>query len=138
MSDDEEQFEKFNKLIKQIGENQSIFNKDEDENDKRKDEYIINKRNDNYHHSQINLVPTNIFYDIFNHAKINKKRKGKKKNKKNNKLKKYNNRKGDWLCPFCNNINFSFRTVCNVCGINKSYKEDNQDNQQEKLEIIVQ
>ena len=28
--------------------------------------------------------------------------------------------------------------VCNVCGINKSYKEDNQDNQQEKLEIIVQ
>ena len=48
--------------------------------------------------------------------KINKK--GKKK-KKINKLKNYNIKKGDWLCPICNNINFAFRTVCNICGINK-------------------
>ena len=42
-----------------------------------------------------------------------------KKKKKINKLKNYNIKKGDWLCPKCNNINFSFRVKCNICGINK-------------------
>jgi len=48
----------------------------------------------------------------------NKKRKNKKK-KKIKKLKNYNIRKGDWLCPDCNNINFHFRTICNICKRNK-------------------
>lgn len=26
---------------------------------------------------------------------------------------------GDWICLFCNNLNFSFRTKCNRCGILK-------------------
>ena len=42
-----------------------------------------------------------------------------KKNKKINRLKNYNIKKGDWLCKFCNNINFSFRIKCNICGIGK-------------------
>ena len=42
-----------------------------------------------------------------------------KRKKKINKLKNYNKRKGDWLCPKCNNINFSFRTICNICNITK-------------------
>ena len=42
-----------------------------------------------------------------------------KKKKKINKLKNYNKRKGDWLCPNCNNINFSFRIICNICNITK-------------------
>lgn len=29
-------------------------------------------------------------------------------------------RKGDWLCIKCNNLNFSFRKKCNICGTNKS------------------
>ena len=41
------------------------------------------------------------------------------KKKKINKLKNYNIRKGDWLCNFCNNINFSFRIKCNLCGRDK-------------------
>ena len=48
-----------------------------------------------------------------------KKNKKRKKKKKINKLKNYNIKKGDWLCPKCNNLNFHFRTVCNICGINK-------------------
>ena len=48
----------------------------------------------------------------------NKKHKNKKK-KNINKLKNYNIRKGDWLCQFCNNLNFSFRIVCNKCGKGK-------------------
>ena len=49
----------------------------------------------------------------------NKKYKKHKKKKKINKLKSYNIRKGDWLCPKCNNINFSFRTRCNKCDKEK-------------------
>ena len=28
-------------------------------------------------------------------------------------------RKGDWICQICNNLNFSFRTKCNRCKIPK-------------------
>ena len=28
-------------------------------------------------------------------------------------------RKGDWLCIKCNNLNFSFRKKCNMCGTDK-------------------
>ena len=34
-------------------------------------------------------------------------------NNKNKKSKK------DWICPFCNNLNYSFRVKCNRCGLNK-------------------
>lgn len=34
----------------------------------------------------------------------------------NNKNKK---NKKDWNCPFCNNLNYSFRVKCNRCGENK-------------------
>ena len=50
---------------------------------------------------------------------FNKKYTKTKKKKKINKLKSYNIRKGDWLCPKCNNINFSFRTRCNKCDKEK-------------------
>ncbi len=31
--------------------------------------------------------------------------------------------KKDWICPFCNNLNFSFRTKCNRCKANKEESE---------------
>ena len=37
--------------------------------------------------------------------------------------KKFMERKGDWRCSKCNNINFSFRNQCNKCKISK---EDSQ------------
>ena len=45
----------------------------------------------------------------------------KKKNNKNKKkkMKNYNIKKGDWQCPKCDNINFSFRTKCNICNEEK-------------------
>jgi hypothetical protein len=55
------------------------------------------------------------------------------KNNKNNKIKNYNcnqqknnkkvikERKGDWVCQFCSNVNFAFRTICNRC---KGRKEE--------------
>ena len=36
-----------------------------------------------------------------------------KKKKKESKLLK--ERKGDWVCYFCKNLNFSFRDICNRC-----------------------
>ena len=132
MGDDGEQNGTTNEKFNLFDYSNSIFNGKVVENNKEKEE-SINKKNNNYHFSQYNLVPKEIYQDIFDHAKIKSKR-NKKKNKKN-RLKNYNIRKGDWLCPFCNNINFSFRTECNLCGIKKSYNEDNQDNLKE---IIVQ
>ena len=57
----------------------------------------------------------------------------KKINNKNKKMKNYNynqqknnkkvikERKGDWVCQFCSNVNFAFRTICNRC---KGRKEE--------------
>ena len=36
-------------------------------------------------------------------------------NEKKNKNKKFIERKGDWICYFCKNLNFSFRDICNRC-----------------------
>ena len=44
------------------------------------------------------------------------------KNNKNN-----NEKKNDWICPICKNLNFSFRVKCNRCGLNKGIL-DGQNN----------
>ena len=41
--------------------------------------------------------------------------------KSNKNLKKIEERKGDWKCKKCNNLNFSFRSICNRC---KRLKEE--------------
>ena len=35
----------------------------------------------------------------------------------------YRDQKKDWVCSFCNNLNFSFRTKCNRCKANKEESE---------------
>ena len=42
-----------------------------------------------------------------------------------NKKKTFHEREGDWICNFCNNINFSFRNKCNRC---KALKEESIKN----------
>jgi hypothetical protein len=37
----------------------------------------------------------------------------------NNEAKERNNKKGDWICINCRNLNYSFRTICNRCKIPK-------------------
>ena len=37
-----------------------------------------------------------------------------------NKFNKRRENKNDWICPFCNNLNFSFSKICNKCKINKA------------------
>ena len=61
-------------------------------------------------------------FNINNRSKLFKKnnkkyKKSKNKSKSNIKIPL---RKGDWLCTFCFNLNFSFRTFCNKCkGLKK-------------------
>ena len=40
-------------------------------------------------------------------------------NNSKNKKKPLDKRKGDWICPKCKNLNFSFRVVCNRCQLPK-------------------
>ena len=49
----------------------------------------------------------------------NKKTSNNKPNNSNKDKKPFDKRKGDWLCPKCNNLNFSFRMACNRCEIPK-------------------
>ena len=43
-----------------------------------------------------------------------------KKSKKNNNPKYKDKRPFDWICNRCNNLNYSFRTFCNICNLPKS------------------
>ena len=46
-------------------------------------------------------------------------------NKENiNSKKKFVIRPGDWICLYCNNVNFSFRNACNRCRLSKHYWYD--------------
>ena len=56
--------------------------------------------------------------------KKNKIKEDKKENKKENK-KRFERRKGDWTCPKCENLNFSFRDFCNRCGLHKDISLQN-------------
>ena len=55
-----------------------------------------------------------------------KKQKEVNKNKKN--CKKFKERKGDWTCFYCKNLNFSFRNECNKCNIKKKKSDEGHDN----------
>lgn len=93
----------FNDLIKQ--------NKEEKIKEKRrslKEESIINLNNflKEYNNIITNRISSNCYYD----KKINE----------NNKKKTFTLREGDWICLKCNNLNFSFRIICNKCYSMKS------------------
>ena len=41
-------------------------------------------------------------------------------NLKKKKKKHFIEREGDWICLKCNNLNFSFRNICNRCHLTKT------------------
>ena len=65
--------------------------------------------NSNFNFNNNNLIQFPIQKSFFNDKKSNKN------------LKKIEERKGDWKCKKCNNLNFSFRSICNRC---KRLKEE--------------
>ena len=106
-------------LIKQLDSSSLIS-----ENDKNiigHTNLIKNKNSQNKFNQIINPIIYNKFgffsKNIYNNS--DKKEYIKEKNKNENKKKNFEERKGDWLCLFCNNLNFSFRTKCNRCKMTK-------------------
>ena len=95
------------------------------ENDFEFDLYEKEKRNKNIDKLDLNSKPFIPKYMVFNcnnkkvlNIHINKNNIDKnKKNKK--KKKKFCEKKGDWTCYLCKNLNFSFRDVCNRCKLSK-------------------
>ena len=87
---------------------------------------ILDKKNEENHRLFLALV--NVGYEFTPKKYISQQKKvlkqqnkfknnfGQKKGKNNIK-----ERKGDWVCQFCHNVNFAFRTICNRC---KGKKEE--------------
>ena len=61
---------------------------------------------------------------LFSFENSNNNFKKKTKHKKHFKI-----RFGDWICPKCENLNFSFRYKCNRCGLSKEKIENYNNNQ---------
>ena len=111
-----------NDLIKQLDYSYPISEdkKEEEENS------LINQSQENIANENVNSIfslnftgyeffPKN--YMINNGFKNNLLLNNKNKIRKNN----FKERKGDWICRVCNNLNFAFRINCNIC---KSLKEN--------------
>lgn len=80
----------------------------------------INNRNLNFNSSIFynnnNIITSSINNQNEQIANILKNKKGKKARKKLNK--KYKDKRPfDWICNRCSNLNYSFRTVCNICKL---------------------
>lgn len=68
------------------------------------------------------LINNRLFYgngnEIFN--KYNFKNYAENKNRMSHKKNKFpREKKMDWVCPLCHNLNYAFRTICNRCKIPK-------------------
>ena len=109
-------------IIKQLDYSYPISEdkKEEEENS------LINQNQENKANKNVNSIfslnftgyeffPKN--YIINNGFKNNLLLNNKNKIRKNN----FKERKGDWICRVCNNLNFAFRINCNIC---KSLKEN--------------
>ena len=108
-----------NDLIKQLDSSSLIIEKEKNIIDKTN--LLKNKISQNKFNQIINPIIYNKFgfFSINMHNDLDKKEYIKDKNKNENKKKNFEERKGDWLCLFCNNLNFSFRTKCNRCKMVK-------------------
>ena len=111
-------FETTNNYLQQIINNQNNMN-------------TINFQNNIFSLNQ--MMNNNNNYLMQNEQIINQMRRKEELNKLlfsyNNRMNNNNNRidrkclikrKGDWICNNCNNLNFTFRTICNRCKIPKS------------------
>ena len=99
-----------NDLIKQLDYSYPIS--EEKEKNQNSSSYNFNQnlfnKNDSalfsLNYTGYDFYPKNF---IFNNLIMSDKNKTKKKH--------FKERKGDWVCIICNNLNFAFRSCCNIC-----------------------
>ena len=104
-----------NDLIKEI--DSSLYEQEENPN-----EYINNSQLKNYIYNQPNYIMNrNIFYP-YGYIPLCEKNiiRGNIFNRYIMKRRTLNEMKYDWICFFCHNLNYSFRTKCNRCKAAKN------------------
>ena len=123
--------------------NNNKFNENDEEQKNIKDNIQNNKElqkkpyfeqtNLNFQNIEPNNNITNCKNSFFSIENSNNNFKKKSKHKKHFKV-----RFGDWICPKCENLNFSFRTKCNRCGLSKGKIENYNDNQNNENNLNLQ
>ena len=73
--------------------------------DNNNNKNYFNKNNNNNNCSKQNITTNNLYLN------------------NNLNCSNFRDQKKDWVCTFCNNLNYSFRTKCNRCKINKEVCE---------------
>jgi hypothetical protein len=68
---------------------------------------------------------------------LNKQNKPKQKKTKKEKVKNFVEREDDWVCFYCQNLNFSFREYCNRCNAYKNDSEKEHDLYMENVLCII-
>jgi hypothetical protein len=116
---------------KKIIDNKNDNNKDENKNNSTDEESKSTPTNNNSESSK-NIINTIKKFDqntIQNERStffsIENSDSNFRKKAKNNHVKE---RHGDWICPYCENLNFAFRNKCNRCGLSKGHSEQNNNN----------
>ena len=99
-----------------------LFMEEEDKTLNKNNNLLIKNKNDN-NDKRINKEEEEEFeFVLYKKKGYNKEEKRKVRGKKKYK-KQFNEREGDWFCSQCKNINFSFRTHCNICKMSKAKSE---------------
>jgi hypothetical protein len=126
-------------------------NKNEDEKNEKENNINYSDEKNNIHNNNFNSLYQNNFLNnlnqfnnnlFFNNLQIDNNgiiknntfmNNIENNNNNNNNKKIFKIREGDWNCFNCNNLNFSFRTKCNRCGMTKiiSMKKFNKLNNQQ-------
>ena len=99
---------------------------------------IVNDDNDNLNND--NKSTSNITMSLSSkHSVIdlNKQNKPKQKKTKKEKVKNFVERENDWVCFYCQNLNFSFRENCNRCNAYKNDSEKEHDLYMENVLCII-
>ena len=73
--------------------------------DNNNNKNYFNKNNNNNNCSKQNITTNNLYLN------------------NNLNCSNFRDQKKDWVCTFCNNLNYSFRTMCNRCKVNKEVSE---------------
>ena len=75
--------------------------------DNNKNQNLFNKNNNNNNYPKQSIINNNLNLNL----------------NYNPNCSNFRDQKKDWICTFCNNLNYSFRIKCNRCKVNKEVSE---------------
>ena len=100
------------------------------------DFYLNQTNNKNIDKLYLNSEPFIPKSKLFNSNNKNVWHINNKKIKNDKKKKKFSEKKGDWTCYACKNVNFRFRDVCNRCKLSKEESDKKYDEVFKTLEKL--